>query len=431
MSHTKMNIKITSNTFINIKSSLFFKNSLQYHISYFLLVCIAFTLPLHTQLNSILIISFCLSLFFQKKLKKRFANLLDNQFFYLFISLYLIQLIGLIYTTNFHDALYKLETKLSLLILPIALGVLPKLNNKQIHIIVASFALSCLLTTFYYFIITTQAFWLGQAPSFPESAVFLKNISPIGTVYVGMYNIFAIFSILYILLKDWKPTPIFLKVFSIVGILVLYAFVILIGARTALYISFLFVVIYLAYNFYTRQNYHLSTILLAIVSLTITGYFAYKNDINNKVTSVFDAKPEYNTLDLRMVQWGCAAKILLDSNHSLFFGVGTGDVQKHIGDCYVNQNYGSLKDSFNAHNEYIEEALRHGLIGLFVFLSALLIPFYLSIYERRSYLYFLFLLIFIIWSFTESTLSTQKGTVFYAFFNSLLFFHFVNKHKTK
>jgi O-antigen ligase len=246
-----------------------------------------------------------------------------------------------------------------------------------------------------------------------------------------MYNIFAIFSVSYILLKEWVYIPALLKVCSIICIIILYAFVILIGARTALYISFLFVLIYLSYNFYVRKNFDITTILLSTVALVLTGYFAYKNGINNKVTSVFDTIPEYNTLDLRMVQWGCAAKILLNSNTSLFFGVGTGDVQDHIGACYVSQNYSSLQHSFNAHNEYIEEALRHGLIGLFVFLSVLLIPFYLSIYERRSYLYFLFLLIFIIWSFTESTLSTQKGTVFYAFFNSLLFFHFVNKRETK
>ena len=179
------------------------------------------------------------------------------------------------------------------------------------------------------------------------------------------------------------------------------------------------------------KNADLTTILLSVVSLTLTGYFAYNNDFNNKVTSVFDTKPEYNALDLRMVQWGCAAKILLNSNNTLFFGVGTGDVQDSMAPCYASQNYSELKNSYNAHNEFIEEALRHGLIGLFIFLSALLIPFYLSIYEHRSYLYFLFLLIFIIWSFTESTLSTQKGAVFYAFFNSLLFFNFIDKRKAK
>lgn len=413
-------------------NSILSKNNRQFNISYLFLVLIAFTLPYQIHLNSIFIIGLCVSLFLHKKLKRKFLILLDNQFFYLFIGLYLIQVAGLIYTSNFTDASYKLETKLSLLIFPITIGLLPRLNTRQIYVIIISFAFSCLLATFYYFFKTTDGFFFGTQTTFPKPTEFLKSISPmIGTVYMGMYNIFAIFSILYVLLKEWKLIPTGLKIFSIACILCLYAFVVLIGARTALYISFLFVIIYLIYNFLIRKNRDFLTIALSVMSLTLTGYCAYNNDVNNTVTSVFDTKPEYNTLNLRMVQWGCAAKILLSSNNTLFFGVGTGDAQDHIGNCYVNQNYGNLKDSFNAHNEYIEEALRHGLIGLFIFLSALLIPFYLSIYERRSYLYFLFLLIFIIWSFTESTLSTQKGAVFYAFFNALLFFNFINKRKTK
>ena len=396
-------------------------NRLVLKISYVFLICIALTLPINTHLNSFFIICLCLSLFFHKKTKRKFSNLLDSQFFYLFVGLYIIQVIGLTYTNNFADAFYKLETKLSLLIFPIAIGLLPKLNTKQVYTIIISFAFSCLIITFYYFFKTTDDFFFGNATNFPVSTAFLKSISPgIGTVYMGMYNIFAIFSIIYILLREWAFIPLGLKVLSIIGIILLYAFVVLIGARTALYISFLFVIIYLSYNFLVRKNYDIITILLSIISLTITGFFAYNNDFKNKVTSKFDTKPTYST-----------AKILLDHNSTLFFGVGTGDVQDNIGPCYVSKGYAKFKDSFNAHNEYIEEALRHGLLGLFIFLSALLVPFYLSIYERRSYLYFLFLLIFIIWSFTESTLSTQKGTVFYAFFNSLLFFNFIDKRKTK
>jgi len=420
--------KSTLNNAISKKSTFF----TPHNVSYLILISIVFTLPIHTQLNSLLIILLCISIFFHKKLKKKASSLLGNQFFYLFVGLYLIQLIGLLYTRDFQDASYKLETKLSLFVFPIVIGLLPKLKTNQIYSIIISFAFSCLLITFYYFFKTTDDFFFGKVKTFPVSTEFLKSISPgIGTVYMGMYNIFAIFSILYILLREWQFIPLGLKVLSIISIIFLYAFVILIGARTALYISFLFVIIYLTYNFSVRKNYDITTILLSIISLALTGYFAYNNDLNNKVTSVFDTKPEYNTLDLRMVQWGCAAKILLNSNNTLFFGVGTGDVQDNMAPCYASQNYNELKNSYNAHNEYIEEALRHGLIGLFIFLSALLIPFYLSIYEHRSYLYFLFLLIFIIWSFTESTLSTQKGAVFYAFFNSLLFFNFIDKRKAK
>ena len=411
------------------KKNISFENvSLKNNISFFLLGCIAFTLPVDVRLNSLFIIILCINALFYKRLKRRFSVLLDNQFFYLFTGVYIIQIIGLIYTKDFTDAFFKLETKLSLLIFPLVIGLMPKLNKKQIYVIMISFAFSCLFTTFYYFFKTTDSFFFGNEATFPSSTKFLKNISPgIGTVYMGMYNTFAIFSILYILLREWKYIPFGLKFLSIISFTLLYAFIVLIGVRTASYISFLFMVIYLSYNFFTRKNYDVTTIFLSIISLTITGYFAYNNDVNSKYTSVFNDKSKYHALDLRMVQWGCAAKILLNSNKTLFIGVGTGGVQNHIGHCYVNQNYGNLKDSFNAHNEYIEESLRHGLIGLFLFLSALLIPFYLSINERKSYLYFLFLLIFIIWSFTESTLSTQKGTVFYAFFNSLLFFNFIHK----
>ncbi|MDQ4138889.1 MAG: hypothetical protein M3142_00040, partial [Bacteroidota bacterium] len=86
--------------------------------------------------------------------------------------------------------------------------------------------------------------------------------------------------------------------------------------------------------------------------------------------------------------------------------------------------------NYNTHNEYLEEALRHGIIGLTLLMLAFLFPVVLSI-KHRNFLYFLFLITFMIACLSEVFLNRQKGVIFYAFFNALLFMYTMNKQSEK
>lgn len=137
----------------------------------------------------------------------------------------------------------------------------------------------------------------------------------------------------------------------------------------------------------------------------------------------------YTGVTLRVVMIKFTIEIL-NTTQSWIFGVGTGDGQGYLDRTYIkyglytgNPNFndrGYL--GYNAHNQYFQYLLSLGIIGLLTYIVNLLVPVILAI-RHLNYLYLFFLLLFAAGSITESNLCTQKGVVFFAFFNSMFAFH--------
>lgn len=104
------------------------------------------------------------------------------------------------------------------------------------------------------------------------------------------------------------------------------------------------------------------------------------------------------------------------------FGVGTGDLSSAYQQAY-DELQSPLEPQYRhkAHNQYLAITVAFGLIGLVLFLFALLFP-YLSEKRCRHYLYTIFLVIALLSMLPEDTLETQAGASWFAFFNSLLIF---------
>src|SRR5690606_39362988 len=68
--------------------------------------------------------------------------------------------------------------------------------------------------------------------------------------------------------------------------------------------------------------------------------------------------------------WHCATKLI--SNH-LFTGVGADKVQEKLNTCYATYTYESYEDftqvTYNTHNQYFDQLLKFGLVGLGIFRS--------------------------------------------------------------
>jgi O-antigen ligase len=141
--------------------------------------------------------------------------------------------------------------------------------------------------------------------------------------------------------------------------------------------------------------------------------------VKERFLSIFTRSLAYNPVYIRSIQWQCSFEIL---KTNAVVGVGTGDVQPYLQECYQAKAFWGHLARYNAHNDYFEEALRHGLLGLFIYLVSLFYPLYLSL-KQHQYMYTAFLLLFMCCCMTESMLNTQKGAVYFAFFNSLFAFH--------
>src|SRR5690606_33730263 len=70
--------------------------------------------------------------------------------------------------------------------------------------------------------------------------------------------------------------------------------------------------------------------------------------------------------------WHCATKLI--SNH-LFTGVGADKVQEKLNTCYATYTYESYEDftqvTYNTHNQYFDQLLKFGLVGLGIFIFVL------------------------------------------------------------
>ncbi len=106
-------------------------------------------------------------------------------------------------------------------------------------------------------------------------------------------------------------------------------------------------------------------------------------------------------------------------------GVGVGDSQDELQIAYEKRQFyfASRYNKYNAHNQYIQQAIASGIAGLIVFLACILAPLLYFIGQRDKLIYILFLFCFAFICITESVLETSKGVIWYSFFNSIFVFN--------
>ena len=149
----------------------------------------------------------------------------------------------------------------------------------------------------------------------------------------------------------------------------------------------------------------------ARLSSTIFEYNLYRH-YNNPNGGSLSQRIEYTRASFHIIK-----------KHPLF-GVGTGDVPNAFAEAY-NEIQSPLSDEFRyrAHNQYLAITVAFGLVGLALFLTSLLFP-YFSSKKNRHYLYTIFLCVILLSMFPEDTLETQAGASLFAFFNALLLFKY-------
>jgi O-antigen ligase len=105
---------------------------------------------------------------------------------------------------------------------------------------------------------------------------------------------------------------------------------------------------------------------------------------------------------------------------NLILGTGTGDIQDELNEEFRSTGNMKLAEvNTNTHNQFLEILIEHGLIGLIIFLSMILMMFYIA-YKRRNTLYLMFLLLVSISFLFETMLNRLAGVTFFSLFSFLL-----------
>ncbi|HEY9083391.1 MAG TPA: O-antigen ligase family protein [Vicingaceae bacterium] len=388
-------------------------------LHYILAVLIAFSLPLAT-LTPILIVLFALNWIVEGDFLEKLNNIKQNKVVFVFISLYIVHLLGLIYTDNLKSGWFDMEVKLSLLVFPLIIGSKP-LTEKQVRGIIKSLIISIIYVGLYLISRAIIFYFFNH-----ENVFYYQLFSPfIHPSYLSMYINMAVAWVLY---QNYNGKKVFTNAFIVDKLLVLYLFAItfLLASKSGIFLFIIIVFVYLCLEFYkNRKMIHFAVgSLIILLSFIALSYFSPKNfdRIIHLIETINSNDIENNSNEsssLRLHLWSTSNEVI---KKSFLVGYGTGDGKDVLNKALEEKEItNAFKNKLNAHNAFYEIFLKLGVVGFVVLLLNIIFPSFIA-FKQNNILY-LFLVIILVFNFSfESMLETKAGVIFYAFFNSLIFF---------
>lgn len=124
-------------------------------------------------------------------IKARFSDFMHNKVAVVMASMYVMHLIGLIYTSDFPSAFHDLRIKLPLLLIPLVMSSMKPLNEKQFNTVLWFFICSVFFVTI-----------LGTVKFIRRDFVDVRELSPfINYIRLSLCIVFSIFILGYYLVK--------------------------------------------------------------------------------------------------------------------------------------------------------------------------------------------------------------------------------------
>jgi len=388
-------------------------------LHYIFLLLIAFTLPFG-KFTPLFIGLLLVNWLVEGGLIKKLKAVVNSKLTVTFILLYAIHIIGLLYTANMKAGSFDLEVKMSILIFPILLSSKPLYKKEQDQIFMG-FIIGLIYAAVY---MLSRSFYIYMISG--ENTFFYINFSVlIHSSYMAMYmNLGVVWLLINVLKTDASKKIIgnFLS-FLIIGLFVLI--ILLLSSKTGILLLLLIVFTAILYYVFAQKKYVFGIIssfgLIILLGFTYTQVPQVKARLDNFLLAFNSEtkKETMNSTSVRMLIWESAQEIIKENP---VIGVGTGDAKEELNKVYEkNGIVNASKLSYNAHNEFFQILVSLGAIGGVILLLNLFFPMYIS-FQKKNYIYLIFILIITFNFFTESMLETKAGVMFYAYFNALLCF---------
>jgi|26BtaG_2_1085354.scaffolds.fasta_scaffold01071_3 O-antigen ligase len=397
-----------------------------------LLFIVGLSIPFSYAFNSIAIGSlFLYSFIWFEKGNYSFSWVTNRfQIHLLFLIYFSLQFIGVFYSENLSLGFSFLIQNIVFLILPLTFINLSKILDYEkvkfgiygmvigVHIILFSIHINILFQIFSQNLGFESLIYYFVRLNFVQAG--LVEIHP---PYFGLMVVFSLLVILNTTFyKDITLNGIVKYSLSTYLLVSLYG----ISSFMSIVLVFLLFIIYLFFLVKKKKTKVLISILLSILIVIITiGTLKNTNLINKFPGESLLGRIEWSFVKgkgdtSRPENW--RSVLIVVKEHPLI-GVGT-----YGGLNYLQENRNKTSESFknghNAHNQYLETLLRHGIIGLFVYLF-IIYKLILSAIKSRNFIFCGFVFIFIVASITESYLVRQIGLTFFTFY-ALLFSTFYN-----
>ncbi|HEY4063846.1 MAG TPA: O-antigen ligase family protein [Puia sp.] len=414
---------------------------------YLTLAVIATTLISWFNVNSWCIILLLLCRLWDGPPRTAIRQAFTNKYFLAFFSIFALEALGLLYTHNYHIAYGHIEGKATLVAIPFVLCAGPFTDKAGRRRLLSAYCLLLFILCMYCLFMAVRHYSLVKDPSVFYYHILTEVIGVNAVFYSGYVLIALLFLLSHPLyfgddpatrLPDQGPGPAsfprsgdrFLRIARIFLIIFFTGMMILLSSKLLL----IFLVLLLISFLLGRRSIKMNPapflglgllLLIGTVMLICTDNPVVRRykDIGNGDIGLFkrDSFPSgtvYNGLSLRLVIWKYSYEIL-NEKKAWVIGVTSGDSQHLLNDKYINAGMSQGYLGYNFHNQYIEETVRSGLIGLGVFLVAcwMLIVLAREIGTREAWFTVIMVLLLYL---TESMLEMQHPTFFSCFFPLLL-----------
>ena len=353
-------------------------------------------------------------------LKQKLNTLRTSKIFWVLISLFLLHLMGLLYTSNFEYALKDLKIKLPIFFLPFVFITSSPLSVTEFRSILKVLLITALLSSIYgmyYYLRYFQVTFFELR----EMSRFISHIR------LSLLNIIAAFAAFYLLAKNnWRKLSL-ANLFYLMACIWLFIFNGIMGVRMAVLVLIILLFLASFYLVFRHKKIGLSiTLFLITIIFPIVSYYTLPGIKESTRDALWEYKVYQETRDAnggsnaqRFVYWNIAWDIFKTAP---VMGIGTGDVADAFNSYYLaHPNLLQQQYQHRTHNQYLTFLLTFGVIGFILFM---LVVFYPLFYKRKylDYFYIVFFIAFALSLLTEDTLETQAGVTFYALFNCLFLF---------
>ena len=349
-------------------------------------------------------------------------------------GVFLFFLISMLWTEDASVGWKSIETKLSLILIPLILGLSPPINKRQFLFIswaiVSSVFISSLMLLFLAYLRYLNSADMGEFMYVKLSAHFHPS-------YIGMYYTAGMCFIKFYLEKETKSKR--LKFFLKFVTVLLVIMVALLSSKAAILSCFALLILALVRNLTKNKNGRSTPFVAAVTVLLIFSVLfnpISKSRINSAITkSVVSTSDLENdkilatkrsSTQARVLIWGLALEMILNSPS----GEGVGDSKACLMSMYErDEQYYMLSKRFNVHNQFLETAISSGLISL-IFMITMFVFLSIKALRNRDILMLSVMLIITLNLLTESMFERQSGAVFISLFLGLLIFRDQGEQKS-
>jgi O-antigen ligase len=385
----------------------------------FLLIILAFLMPLTVFGANLIIVIICLIWLFSGDYKSKYIKIINNKLMIASIMFYFVHLLGMLWTEDLAWGFHILHKMwYFLLLFPVIYSIVRKDYVK--------YYLSAFLLAIAFTEVVSYLVWFELIEPFKNATVanptpFMSHIS---------YNpilVFAIYLVLHEIFFNKKLTNLLFSFYSFFAISMTINMFIT-GGRAG-QVAFFVMLAIIIFQFFDKQRIKsLITIFIVIPGIFFAAYqvsnlFQERVDLAVKEIATYEDM-KYSSVGLR-INFALNSWEVIKKNPII--GVGTGDFPieyKKINEINSPGMVDGVADSTNPHNMYILILMQLGIVGLMSMLSIFYYQIKLSFNSSNKLIRDVGItlpLLFLVIMWSDSYLLGHYTTLMFVFFSSFLY----------